>query len=1171
MKNRTNSRKKWLAVLLSVSMLPTAVLQNGSMVYAEESRQEEAAETEEALENRETVPVVEEISISNKEEFLKFAKKCQDDYYSYGRVFNLQDDIDLSGSTFEGIPYFAGTFNGNGHTVSGFKISREGSDYGFFRYVGKNGRVKDLNVSGSVKVTGSAENVAGLTAVNYGILENCSFDGDVSGDTNVGGIVGENRADGIVLTCRNTGTIVGTNEVGGICGMNRGIIQNCENEGKINDEDLKTTLDLNGIDIGTLNLTQNVVTRNDAGGIAGRSSGTVAGCTNKGEIGYAHIGYNVGGVIGRQSGTVINCKNMGHVMGRKDVGGIIGQAEPYRESEYLSDHLEKVKDDFSEINHLMGQMSDAMSSVSSDTRGYVQTLQQQYEDTMGNLDSEINSMKNTVTGNNAAMTAYMDSLSSALNNLGEIGNDTISRMMESIRQNTENAANNINGKLNDIKDVLTETPSESSSASESGSESSSESSSSEESSSQESSSSEESSSAQESPAESEQPSSNENGGAESQSSNNEEAAAIPADDAAEYLAAGEAEEGYAWFAKDGESSSSEESSSGWERPSEWPSELPSTLPSEWPSELPSESISIPSQSEVESKADAITDIINKDPIKVNHDGKIDDNLNQMKGEISSASDNIKNLQSTLSGTGDSLTDTMSNISGELTDQSKASGDTIDSMTDSIDGGIQSITGDLDVILSTSSRITDIISDDVNVLLGNGSTVLDVSDEAVTERMLGVISGCNNHGKIEGDINAGGIAGIMNTEYDVDPEVDMDLSELTDVEVRSTTNDVLIHCINYGTVAGKKRNSGGIAGSEELGLIHACENYGTVQLESGNDLGGIAGYSVSRVNKSYALCNLKGDNKIGGITGEGYDISNCLAMVTISGNRTEKIGSIAGCINEDGTLENNYFVSDLWGGVDQINYIGKAQRCTYEELMQMETVPEGFTQVTVTFELDDEVLATLQIPYDGTVTAEEVPDIEPDEDCYISWDKKFPLTHVTSNVTVTAESKRFTKSLAWFAGANQLKPDFLVEGDFYDTSVLSAESVQADTIPDGNLAYAYTWNIDNLPEQKEEYVLHLRIPDGADSAVVRVQTDKKWKKAAPQVDGSYVTVSVPYGAAFAVYAVQDNSVPVWLVIAIAAAAVLAAVLIGKAAKRGKKRVKKRREKRRKKKQEQTDSQ
>ena len=219
MKNRTNSCKKWLAVLLSVSMLPTAILQNGSMAYAEEKKQEEAVTAEEALEDREADIVVEEISISNKEEFLKYVQKCQDDYYSYGRIFNLQNDIDLSGSSFDGIPYFAGTFNGNGHTVSGLKISREGSDYGFFRYVGKTGRVKDLTVSGSVKVTGSAENVGGVVGTNYGILENCSFEGIVTGNTNVGGIVGENRADGIVLTCYDKGTIVGTNEVGGICGM----------------------------------------------------------------------------------------------------------------------------------------------------------------------------------------------------------------------------------------------------------------------------------------------------------------------------------------------------------------------------------------------------------------------------------------------------------------------------------------------------------------------------------------------------------------------------------------------------------------------------------------------------------------------------------------------------------------------------------------------------------------------------------------------------------------------------------------------------------------------------------------------------------------------------------------------------------------------------------------
>ncbi|MFR9232978.1 MAG: hypothetical protein ACLVLH_08165 [Eisenbergiella massiliensis] len=47
------------------------------------------------------------------------------------------------------------------------------------------------------------------------------------------------------------------------------------------------------------------------------------------------------------------------------------------------------------------------------------------------------------------------------------------------------------------------------------------------------------------------------------------------------------------------------------------------------------------------------------------------------------------MQNTISSTGDSVSDAAGNISNELTDQSKLSGDTIDSLTDSIDGGIQS--------------------------------------------------------------------------------------------------------------------------------------------------------------------------------------------------------------------------------------------------------------------------------------------------------------------------------------------------------------------------------------------------------------------------------------------------------------------------------------------------
>ena len=470
-----------------------------------------------------------------------------------------------------------------------------------------------------------------------------------------------------------------------------------------------------------------------------------------------------------------------------------------------------------------------------------------------------------------------------------------------------------------------------------------------------------------------------------------------------------------------------------------------------------------------------------------------------------------------------MTDAMSNISGELNEQSKNSGDTIDSMTDTINSGIQSVSSDLEVILNTSSRITDIIADDMGALFGGEGVVEDISSEDIAKRTRGVLSGCENHGKVEGDINAGGIAGTMNVEYDIDPELDMNFSGLTDVEVRATTNAVLISCKNYGTVTGKKNNCGGMTGSENLGLISGCENYGTIRLENGNCLGGIAGYSDSRIDKSSSLCNLEGRSRIGGIAGEGYDISRCLAMVTVLGDAEEMVGSIAGTINEEGTLSDNYFVKNAWGGVDQVNYAGKAESCTYEEIMQKENVPEGFTQVTVTFEMDGETLKTMQVPYGGTITQEDAPGIKAEEDSYLKWDQVFPVTHVTSNLTVTAENKRWTKSLAYLSEGGK-KADFLVEGDFYDSSALLARAVKAPARAGEEAAYAYEWGLDHVPEKRDGYTVHFRIPDGADSAAVMISRNGQWESVPVQADGSYVTASVPAEAAFAVYGEADPGVP-----------------------------------------------
>ena len=80
---------------------------------------------------------------------------------------------------------------------------------------------------------------------------------------------------------------------------------------------------------------------------AGYSDGILTGCKNYGTIGYEHTGYNIGGIAGRQCGILSLCENQGTVYGRKDIGGIVGQMEPYievNEAESLRNAVNKLHD-----------------------------------------------------------------------------------------------------------------------------------------------------------------------------------------------------------------------------------------------------------------------------------------------------------------------------------------------------------------------------------------------------------------------------------------------------------------------------------------------------------------------------------------------------------------------------------------------------------------------------------------------------------------------------------------------------------------------------------------------------------------------------------------------------------------------------------------------------------
>lgn len=160
----------------------------------------------------------------------------------------LDVDGDLNGTglrEWTPINNYTGTFDGGGHSISGLYINIENgiSDtyvyVGLFGYIGRGGKVQDLNIkdsdiTGSATVNDAGVSVGSVCGENHGTIENCSNSGTVTGSGNVGGFCGYNNA-GTIENCYNTGPVSGSvtgkdaiANVGGVCGRNNGgTITNC--------------------------------------------------------------------------------------------------------------------------------------------------------------------------------------------------------------------------------------------------------------------------------------------------------------------------------------------------------------------------------------------------------------------------------------------------------------------------------------------------------------------------------------------------------------------------------------------------------------------------------------------------------------------------------------------------------------------------------------------------------------------------------------------------------------------------------------------------------------------------------------------------------------------------------------------------------------------------------
>lgn len=109
-----------------------------------------------------------EITITTVADLLELTRNCSLDTWSQGKTVRLAADLDLTGAAFTPIPTFGGTFDGQGHTISGLSLTANGSKQGLFRTIQPGGVVENLNVSGTVAPGGSQTNVGGIAGVNGG-------------------------------------------------------------------------------------------------------------------------------------------------------------------------------------------------------------------------------------------------------------------------------------------------------------------------------------------------------------------------------------------------------------------------------------------------------------------------------------------------------------------------------------------------------------------------------------------------------------------------------------------------------------------------------------------------------------------------------------------------------------------------------------------------------------------------------------------------------------------------------------------------------------------------------------------------------------------------------------------------------------------------------------------
>lgn len=172
--------------------------------------------------------------ISTAGELLWYCKEVNGEFSSTPGDFNgnicarLMADIDLSSVCHAAKSYaeevswtpiggksrgaYEGTFDGNGHKITGLYINTEKlddsyTDIGLFGKITLDGKVMDLEVQGTI-IAPNASCVGMLTGIQYGLVENCVVRGTIYAGRVTGGIGGSFETMGSSIRCTSYVNII---------------------------------------------------------------------------------------------------------------------------------------------------------------------------------------------------------------------------------------------------------------------------------------------------------------------------------------------------------------------------------------------------------------------------------------------------------------------------------------------------------------------------------------------------------------------------------------------------------------------------------------------------------------------------------------------------------------------------------------------------------------------------------------------------------------------------------------------------------------------------------------------------------------------------------------------------------------------------------------------------